>query len=272
MDSQKSLFLDTATQICRQWHSASVREEVKEQLADSRLYCSRYVKCQYKATLLNSLINFHNLCLYSEDFLEAMQKAKEGRYSGEAGGKLTPGVLARVVDIAYWISREYETLDEQIGRLKDLIEDGWEVLFEDGLELPLIDETSCVYAEGDPIKGIASGAYKPIRLSCRKDKPPDCKIKQFWDNNRIELEALAKMDINSIEAKLKDTNELKNVKEHAQAITKNDSPHGNRCTVALSDAVICIEAMHCPEPVAVHSINRKHFLPLGEVLGIECKP
>jgi len=271
MNDQKSLFLDTATQICRQWHSASAREEVNEQLAASKLYCSRYVKCQYKATLLNSLIKFHNLCLRSEDFLEAIQKAKEGRYSEEAGGKLTPGVLVRVVDIARWISQQYETFDERVGRLRDLIEDGWEVLFEDGLELPLIDETSCVYAEGDPVKG-ESGAYKPIRVSCRKDKPPECGVKQFWDNHRIQLETLAKMDIIAIEAEVKDAKELQSVKEHAQAITKNDSPHGKRCTVFLSDAIICIEATHCPEPAAVHSINRKHFLPLGEILGIECKP
>ena len=80
------------------------------------------------------------------------------------------------------------------------------------------------------------------------------------------------MDINTIEAELKDTGELQSVKEQAQAIAKGDSPHGRRCTRVLSDAVICIEATHCPEAAAVHSINRKHFLPLGEVLGIECKP
>jgi hypothetical protein len=271
MNGQKCLFLDTATQICRQWHSASAREEVNEQLAASKLYCSRYVKCQYKATLLDSLIKLHNLCLRSEDFYEAIQKATEGKYSKEAGGKLTAGVLVRVVDIAYWISRQYKTFDEQVGRLRDLIEDGWEILFEDGLELPLIDETACVYAEGDPERG-DSGLYKPIRISCSKDKPSGCGIQQFWDNHGIQMEALAKMDINAIEAELKDTKELQGVKEHAQAITKNDSPHGKRCTVFLSDAIICIEAMHCPEPVAVHSINRKHFSPLGEILGIECKP
>jgi len=271
MNGKKCLFLDTATQIARQWHSPPTRDETIQQLDDSKLYCSRYVRCQYKATLLDSLIKLHNLRLRSADFIEAIQKATEGKYSKEAGGKLTAGVLVRIINIAYWISRQYKTFEEQVGRLRDLIEDGWEVLFEDGIELPLIDETSCVYAEGDPVKG-ESGAYKPIRVSCRKDKPPECEIKQFWDNHRIELEALSKMDINTIEAELKDAKELRSVKEHAQAITKNESPHGKRCTVVLSDAIICIEAMHCPEPVAVHSINRKHFLPLGKVLGIECKP
>ena len=271
MNGQRSLFLDTATQISRQWHSQPTREEVSEQLAASRLSCSRYVKCQYKTTLLDSLIKLHNLRLRSADFLEAIQKATEGRYSEAAGGKLTPGVLVRVVDVAYWISRQYETFDEQVGKLRDLIEDGWEVLFEDGLELPLIDETACVYADGDPERG-DSGAYKPIRISCRKDKPPACGIGQFWKNHAIQLEALAKMDIGAIEAKSKDAKELQSIKEHAQAIASNDSPYGRRCTIALSDAVICIEATHCPKPAAVHSINRKHFMPLGEVLGIECKP
>lgn len=271
MNGAKSLFLDTATQIAREWHSDPSRDEVRQQLADSKLYCSRYVKCQYKATLLDSLIKLHNLRLRSDDLLEAIQKATEGRYSSEAGGKLTPGVLALIVDIAYWISRQYETFDEQIGRLSDLIEDGWEVLFEDGLELPLINETACVYAEGDPVKG-ESGAYRPMRISCTKDKPAGCQIQQFWNEHSILLETLAKMDIDAIGAEPKDVVELQSMKEHAQAIARNDSPHGKRCTAILSDAVICIEATHCPEPAAVHSINRKHFLPLGEVLGIECKP
>lgn len=271
MNSAKSLFLDTATQIAREWHSDPSRDEVRQQLANSKLYCSRYVKCQYKATLLDSLIKLHNLRLRSDDLFQAIQKATEGRYSIEAGGRLTPGVLARIVDIAYWISRQYETFEEQIGRLSDLIEDGWEVLFEDGLELPLVDETACVYAEGDPVRG-ESGAYKPVRISCRKDNPPKCGIQQFWNKHGIQLEALAKMNIDAIKAKPKDMQNLRSVKEHAQAIAKNTSPHGARCTENLSDAIICIEAMHCPEPAAVHSINRKHFLPLGEVLGIECRP
>ncbi len=272
MSNHKCLFLDTATQIARQWHSKPTRSEICQQLENCKLYCSRYVKCQYKATLLNSLIKIHNLSLRSGDLLEAIQKVTEGRYSKEAGGKLTPGVLAHVVNIAHWISRECKTFEKQIGRFKDLIEGGWEVFFEDGLELPLIDETACLYVEGDPQIG-ESGAYKPIRVSCSKDKPHECKIQQFWDNHRIQLEVLANIDIDSIKAKKKDNRELKFIKENTQAITKNESPHGKRCTQFLSDAIICIESTHCPEqPVAVHSINRKHFWPLGEMLGIECEP
>ena len=272
MSNKKRLFLDTATQIARQWHSKPTRSEISQQIKNCKLYCSRYVKCQYKATLLDSLIKLHNLRIRSEDLHEAVQKVTEGRYSKEAGGKLTAGVLVRVIDIAYWISREYKTFDEQVGRLKDLIEDGWEVLFENGLELPLIDETACLYAEGDPQIG-ESGAYKPIRISCRKDKPPECKIQDFWGNHRIQLEALAHTNVDGIETKKKDISELNRIKENAKAITNNDSPHGRRCTQFLSDAIICIESTHCPEqPVAVHSINKKHFWPLGEILGIECEP
>ena len=271
MNAEKALFLDTSTQIARQWHSPPTREEIAKQLAGSKLYCSRYVECQYKATLLEALIKLHNLCLRSENLLEAIQKATEGRYSEEAGGNLPPGLLPRVVDIALWTSREYDTFDEQVGRLRDLIEDGWEVLFEHDLQLPLIDQTGCVYADGDPLRG-ESGAYRPIRKSCRKDKPPECGIEQFWNDHAIQVEALAKMNINAIETEVKDAKELQNIKEHAQAIAKNDPPHGRRCTVFLSDAIICTEATHCPEPAAVHSINRKHFSPLGKVLGIKTKP
>lgn len=271
MNNKKCFFLDTATQIARHWHTSEVVDEIREQLKGCKLHCSRYVKCQYKATFLDSLIRLHTLCLRSQDLLEAILKVTEGRYSKEAGGKLTPGVLVRVVEIAYWISRECKTFEKQIGRLRDLIEGGWEEFFEDALELPLINETGCVYAEGDPKKE-ESGAYKPIRISCRKDKPPECGIQEFWESHRIQLEALTNMKIDAIKAEQKDTEELQRVKDNALAITQGDFPHGQRCTLFLSDAIICIVGKHCPEPVAIHSINKKHFQPLGEVLGVECEP
>ncbi len=271
MNTRKSLFLDTATQIARHWHSSPRRRGINQQLDGCKLYCSRYVKCQYKATVLDSLIKLHTLCLRSQDFLEAILKVTEGRYSKEAGGKLTTGILVRVVEIAYWISRECETFEDQAGRLRDLIESGWEEFFEDGLELPLIDETGCVYAEGNPEMG-ESGAYNPIEVSCTITKPADCRIREFWDNHRTHLEVLANININSIEAEPKDTDELEKVKEHAGRITNGESPHGRRCTVHLSDAIICIESTHCPEVVTVHSINKKHFRPLGEMLGVDSEP
>jgi len=271
MNTRKDLFLDTATQIARHWHSLPVCEEIQQQLGGCKLFCSRYVKCQYKATLLASIIKLHNLLVRSQNILEAIQKATEARYSKEAGGKLTPGVLVLIVDIAYWVWRQYNDYDEQVERLRDLIEDGWETFFYENIEKPLIDETNCAYADEDPAIG-DSGLYRPIKVSCTQEKPPECGIQEFWNNHCKELEILAKININSVEAKPKDKNELQNVKEHAGKITQGESPYGRRCTVYLSDAVVCLESTHCPEPVAVHSINKKHFRPLGEVLDIECEP
>jgi hypothetical protein len=271
MNNKKCFFLDTATQIARHWHTSEVVDEIKKQLEDCKLYCSHYVKCQYKATFLNSAIYLHNLCIKSNSLLEAIQKTKEWRYSKEAGGKLTRDVLPRVVDIACWIEKRWKSFEDQIGIIRDLIEWAWDEFFEDGLETPLIDETGCVYAEGDPEMG-ESGTYKPIPVSCTQRKPPECRIQKFCDKHRLHLEALANMDIDAIKAEPKDTKELQNVKDHAQAIKRGELPHGERCRVHLSDAIICIESTHCPEPVDVHSINKKHFQPLGEVLGIKCEP
>lgn len=271
MANKNDLFLDTSTQVARHWHSPPECEEIYDQLKGLDLYCSQYVKCQYKATLLASLIKLHNLRLRSQDLLEAIQKATEGKYTKEAGGKLTGGVLALIVDIAYWISRHYKTYTEQVERLRDLIEDGWETIFNDGLELPLIDETGCVYAEGDPVLG-ESGAYRPIKVSCTISRPAECRIREFWDKHRIHLEVLTNMNPNSIEAEPKDTKELEKVKEHAKQIMRGEPPHGQRCTVHLSDAIICLESTHCPVAVAVHSTNKKHFRPLGEMLGVESEP
>ena len=268
---RKNLFLDTATQIARHWHSEPTRTEIQGQLHGRRLYCSRYVKCQYKATQLNSIIYLHNLLLKSEDLLQAIQKAKEWRFAEEAGGQLSPAVLPRIVDIAYWISREYKTYEEQVDALRDLIEDAWETLFHDGIELPLIDETGCIYAEGHPKMGV-SEAYEPIKVSCSQKDPPECRIEEFWENHRDEAGVLADMDIDSIKAMPKDTRFLGEVKKCAGRVRGSPSPWGNTCTFYLSDVIVCLESKHCREPASVHSTNKKHFRPLCEVLGLKCEP
>jgi len=267
----KGLFLDTATQIARHWHCDSEQEEIKKQLEGHNLYCSQYVKAQYKATLLNSIIYLHNLLFHFKDLKRALREARSYINAEIARGKLTFGVQLRIHDVGLWILDYCRSYEEQKRRLEDLVEDVWETQFLEGLKEPLLDETFCAYAKGVPELD-ESGGYKPIEISCTKNNAPECKIREFWDNHQIQLEILANININSIEAEPKDTNELQKVKEHAGEISHGESPCGRRCTVHLSDAVICIEATHCPKPVAVHSINKKHFRPLGEVLGIESEP
>jgi hypothetical protein len=266
----KGLFLDTATQFARHWHSDSKRKEIEKQLNGRNLYCSIYVKRQYKAAFLLPAIGLYNLLIHFKDLKIALRESDNYKSAEIAGIKLTPNVQRRIQQIGHWML-EYRDLEEQKLRLEDLIECVWEEHFHYRLKEPLIDETGCKYADGEPEIG-TSGAYNPIKVSCTKDTPLDCKINDFWDKHQIQLEALVKMNIDSIKAEPKDTEELHKVKDNALAITQGDSPHGQRCTVFLSDAIIALESMHCPESVAVHSINKKHFRPLGEVLGIEGEP
>ncbi len=266
------LFLDTATQIKRDWGSPSVREEIEGQLADSSLYCSHYVKCQYKATLLNSIIGLHNLLLRTRDMNKALLESKVYKNKDIAGVHLTKGVQERMDEVGHWIVINYKSFEEQKQRLEDLIEDAWETMFNRGLKYPLINETNCLYAKDAPRLGV-SGAYEPIEITCTKSTPQKCAIGNFWSEHRFYLEFLSNMGIDSIETVPKDVKEeLERVKEHAQQISDGESPHGKRCTVFLSDAIICLESTHCPEKVSVHSINKKHFRPLCEVLGLESEP
>ena len=264
------LFLDTATQIARHWHSDSKREKIKTELEERNLYSSVFVKSEYKSTLLRAAIGLYNLLIRFKDLNRALRESDDYENAEIAGIKLTPNVQKRIQQVGHWML-EYCNYEEQKLRLEDLIEDVWEGQFHRGLNEPLIDETGCVYTEGAPEMG-ESGAYNPIDVSCTIKKPAKCRIREFWDNHRIQLEVLANMNLNSIKAEPKDTDELEKVKEHAGRIINGESPHGRRCTVHLSDAIICIESTHCPEVVAVHSTNKKHFRPLGEVLGVEWEP
>jgi hypothetical protein len=271
MNSAKALFLDTATQIARHWYADSKREEIAGQLANRNLYCSRYVQCQYKATLLNAIIGLHNLLLRHKDLFKALQESTLYENKDVAGLSLTKAVQERISRVGLQIAQQYKRYDEQIGRLRFYIEDAWEALFSSNLKMPLIDETGCLYAYNAPEAGV-SGAYKPVEVSCTIREPKGCQIEEFWSKHRIQLQVLADMDIEGIEAEPKDVAELRKVKQHATRAFSGESAHGQRCTVHLSDAVICIEATHCREDVAVHSINKKHFRPLAEVLGVDSEP
>jgi len=264
----KGLFLDTATQIARHWHADSEKEEIKQQLEGLNLYCSEYVKCQYKATLLNSLILLYNLLSKFHDLPTALRETSRYENSKIAGGKLSPAVQKRIRDVGLWLLQQ--SFEEQKSYLEDLIEQAWETFFLEGIKEPLINQTNCLYANSQPNKGIRG--YEPIKITCTKATPHDCGINEFWKNHRVQLEILANMNISSIQSDLKDEKELTTIKSEASLIASGQPPHGERCTVTLSDAIICIESTHCPETSAVHSINKKHFRPLCELLGIESKP
>ncbi|MBN1818412.1 MAG: hypothetical protein JW828_13710 [Sedimentisphaerales bacterium] len=266
-----ALFLDTSTQIARQWHAASERNELRQQLQDKTLYCSHYVKCQYKATLLNSMIYLYNLLLHYKDMSMALLEAGVYENRNIAGGSLTVGVQNRINAIGNWVRYLRLTYEEQVWFLEDCIEDGWETLFHGNIEEPLIDRTACLLGNGAPIRG-DSGAYEPIKITCTKRESHPCMIAGFWEDHAVDLEILASMNIEKIKAEPRDIEELDRVKKAAQDIRSEKGCQGNVCTKGLSDAIICLESTHCPEPVAVHSINKKHFRPLCEVLGLESEP
>ena len=216
----RGLFLDTATQIARHWHCEREQKEISKQLDGHNLYCSWYVKCQYRATLLNSIIYLYALLLHHKDLNKALRAANFFKNMDITGGKLTQAVQKRIIEVGLWLL-EYRGYDEQKLRLEDLIEDGWETFFHADIRNPLIDETSCLYASGDPEMG-ESGAYKPINVSCTLANPPECGIEAFWHNHRIQLEVLANMDIGSIKAQNKDPKELESIKSHAGKIYRKN--------------------------------------------------
>jgi hypothetical protein len=266
----RALFLDTATQVARHWHADSERQELGRQLGDRKLYCSRYVGCQYRAVLLNSAVALFNLLIHFRDLKRALRESTHYQNAEVAQIPLTSGVQKRIEQIGLWML-EFCSYEEQVQRLQDLIEDVWETQFHQGVELPLIDETGCLYVTDPPEAG-ESGGYNPAKVWCTLADPQPCRIEQFWESHRTDLELLANMDVDAIKAQPKDTQELEKVKEAARRVRGGKPPRGRCCMVDLSDAIICLESTHCPEAVAVHSTNKKHFRPLCEILGVESEP
>jgi hypothetical protein len=120
-----ALFLDTATQFARHWHADSERDEIEQQLEGHALYCSQYVKCQYKAVLLNSAIAIYNLLIRFKDLNKAMRESTRYQNKEIACVPLTQAVQKCIDQIGHWML-EYCTYEEQKQRFQDLIEDIWE--------------------------------------------------------------------------------------------------------------------------------------------------
>jgi len=272
MKQVDAYFLDTSSQVSRDWDLPEFQEAIVADLSGKRLYCSRYVRMQYKATLLNALIVLHNLLVDSEDPVDALQRSDRRMELRRAKGRGTPREGKLVRDAGCRLLRmypsRYRTKEEILDSLQELIEGGWEDLFEHDLGTPLCDETGCARAAGAPVRDDL-GYYEPVNAACNLRQPQDCGIRDFWNRHGLDLVALAESDVSDLPPS-KARKQMSSIAEGAARIQEGESPQGKRCSVDMSDAVIAIESRHTPEPAAVHTLDGD-FAPIGKALNIDVR-
>lgn len=272
MNRSNAFFLDTSTQIARHWDIPEIQEEIQAELADNPLYCCVYVLRQYKATLLNALIAFYNLAFDSDTIIEAMERSerREWRRRAFGTGREREGKLIR--QAVYRIFRMHPntlpTKQEALELLEQWIEDGWKELFFQDVDRSLCDSTGCTRAADAPQR-TEEGYYFRVDATCNKEDPRDCKIREFWKNNKEDLRKLSKIDYNSLpRGKVKV--QMQKLQEHAGKIleSEKESRQGQRCSVHMSDAIITIESRCTSEPSIVHTTDND-FEPIGKCLDVK---
>lgn len=273
MNKSKAFFLDTSTQIWRHWDLPEIQKEIQTELSDKPLYCCIYVLQQYKATLLNALIVLYDLARGSDDLIEVMARSERWELLREAFGKGREGEGKLIRQGACRLFRMHPdtlpTKQEVLEVLEKWIEDGWEDFFFDGFhDTELVDTTGCTRAADAP-KRSPEGYYFPVDATCNKEDPRDCKIREFWENNKEDLRKLSKIDYNSLpRGKVKA--QMQKLQEHAGKIleSEKESRQGQRCSVHMSDAIITIESCCTSEPSIVHTTDND-FEPIGKCLDVK---
>lgn len=247
MAKQKSLFLETTIFGDKIFGEKSRREFIRNIISGRKVHTSNFVFNQFKKTFLESLITYHTLLVDSPDPLMALRRST--KYSERISKRITQ-IFATLCEET---SNDKEAVLE---RLETLIEDGFFIEFFNGIESPLIDETGCTWAEGEPKK---NGDRYEFYISCSKAAPEPCKIKEFWIKFNKELDLLA-----NSKKRAKDKELLKVVEVANLIKNKTDSPHGRNCHIFLSDAIIAVEA---PADCPIYTTNKKHFEPICKAVG-----
>lgn len=273
MNRSNAFFLDTSSQIARHWDLPEIQEEIQAELADNPLYCCVYVLQQYKATLLNALIVLYDLLRYTDSVTEAMARSERPEWRRRAFGTGKEAEGKRIRQAAHCFFRMHPdklpTKQEVLERLEKWIEDGWEDFFFDGFhDTELVDTTGCTRAADAP-KRSPEGYYFPVDATCNKEDPRDCKIREFWENNKEDLRKLSKIDYNSLpRGKVKA--QMQKLQEHAGKIleSEKETRQGQRCSVHMSDAIITIESRCTSELSTVHTTDND-FEPIGKCLNVK---
>ncbi len=235
-----SYFLDTSTQIGRRWADEQISRKVRDDLFGKKLRCSIYVEREYRCRVLNQLIKLHIFVTASKDVEEAEQRLEKCKHEID------------IDDLFYNIGKrllkKYNSKKPLIRYLERLIEVDWENFFYDAVPRSLCDMTNCTRGADAP--KYQHGYYLTIPTKC----PNNCKIYDFWNSKRADLQNLAQIDT----SKFAKTNDPKGtmgqIQNEAQAILGGKSPHGDPCRT-VSDAVISIEARDSYPGITIHTMD-----------------
>ncbi|MGA2915717.1 MAG: hypothetical protein ABSE89_06795 [Sedimentisphaerales bacterium] len=251
-DCSSPYFLDTSTQISRHWHDENTAQKVRADLFRKQLRCSIYVERQYRCRVLNALIFFHIIVKAEEDIEQAKQRLEKCRH------KIALDDL--VYKVGMRLFKKYNSQKPLLRYLKKLIEVDWENFFYDAVSRSLCDMTNCTRGAEAP-QMIEQGYYLRISKEC----PENCKICEFWQAKKDDLQNLSQIDASKF-TKINDPKgTMREIQAEAVAILNGKSPHGEPCRETLSDAVISIEARDSYPGITIHTMD-SDFELLKEVL------
>ena len=242
-NSKDHFFLDTSTQINRGWADEEIKNKIRADLFKKKLRCSIYVEREYRARVLNTLINIYNILRKSEDIEVAKKRTEKLKQEG-IFDTLTCNVIRRLYN-------RFNSIKTITRRLRSLIEGTWENFFYDGgIPRALADMTGCTRGAEVP-QQLPQGYY--LSISTHKC-PENCKISDFWESKQEDLQNLASVDT-AVLTRINDPKgTINKIQEEAKAILVGESPYGGPCRT-VSDAVISIEARDSYPGITIHTMD-----------------
>jgi hypothetical protein len=231
--------------------------QIENLISTRKAIVATYVREQYKATFVRSIILCHNRFVDRSrgepDTPEGLLRATGGVLADlESFTFAKPREAARARKVISSLLKSARTIRSLLNTLERLIEMESETMF---VGMASSDATGCCLCDPKPIRDDA-GLYA-LKKSCRANPPRPCSIDEFWSSRKDELVAISR-----ISTKNPHVSQAQRAAHYV--INKSAKPRGNNCTVHLSDAVIASES---PPSTSVATTDVDDFTELTNAIG-----
>lgn len=249
VEREGSFFLDTSTQINKNWEDDKIKLFLSRELSQKYCYSSVYVKNEYKYRILNDSVKVYNTIVSSDTLKEA-----ESRLNATLGSDSLPYKVFK----RYF--RELKLKERVLKRIEQLIDSTWQKHFGTYIKSDLFDLIECKHAQNEPSK--RGKFYLDITEKC----PSDCNIGGFLSTRQSDLKLLNNIDTSKLNSATDPYETLRNTQKVSGELLNGALPNGDRCKT-ISDSIISIEARDSHPGIIIHSMDSDLKL-LCEVLKI----
>jgi hypothetical protein len=255
----QALFFDTTAVAERAFGEPEAQLALERLVAKGGSTTATYVREQFKATFVRSIILLHNRVVHRS---HGQPDTADGLLNTVAAVGIDldtypfakPREASRARKVLFSLLRSARTVRSLRNTLERLIEAEYDLVFSGTTQS---NATECCLCDPTPIKD-DTGLYS-LPKSCRLNPPRPCKIEDFWATRNSELVAVSQL------VGTRNTHVRQAQQAAGRVVRAETKPRGENCTVSLSDAVIAAEAS---EGSAILTTDVDDFTELTGAMGL----